>query len=156
MAKEIERKFLVKNDSYRAMARDVNHIIQAYLNSNPAATVRLRSYDGKAYLTVKSITVGATRNEWEYEIPADDLESMLKNCHFDGNVIMKKRYILEYDGHIWEIDEFEGSLAPLVVAEIELKSENEIFELPPFIGEEVTGNPAYYNSSLAGISKLKL
>lgn len=148
MAKEIERKFLVTSASYREMACDRRHIIQGYLSTEVRATIRVRISDDKAVLTVKGRNEGAVRDEWEYPIPAGDAAEMLDRLS-TGAVIDKTRYIVMYKGHRWEVDEFHSPVEGLVVAEIELKSADETFDIPPFIGEEVTGNPAYYNSSMA-------
>ena len=149
MALEIERKYKVINDDYRAKASCVYNIKQGYLSTQKEATIRVRVKDDNAYITVKGVNNGATRNEWEYPIPYDDAIQMLKLCK--GNIIEKERYIVEFEGYSWEVDEFHGTHEGLVVAEIELGAEDETFPLPPFIGDEVTGNPAYFNSSLAGI-----
>lgn len=149
MALEIERKYKVINDDYRVMASRVYCIKQGYLSTHKEATVRVRIKDEKAFFTIKGVNNGATRNEWEYPIPYVDAIEMLRLSQ--GVVIEKKRYIVEYEGHIWEIDEFHGVHEGLVVAEIELNDEKETFPIPSFIGEEVTGNVAYYNSTLAGI-----
>ena len=150
MAKEIERKFLVVSDLYKSLARSIVYIEQGYLSLRKEATVRVRLKGDRAYLTVKGISQGATRDEWEYRIPVDDAHAMLKNCS-EGNVISKHRYEVMFEGHLWEVDEFHGTHEGLVVAEIELGAEDETFPLPPCIGDEVTGNPAYFNSSLAAI-----
>lgn len=147
MAKEIERKFLVSDTSYRGMSVSSRQIVQAYLNRDPRAIVRVRIVDNQAFLTIKGKNIGATRDEWEYEIPVDDAKAMIARCS-SGRVIEKTRFIVSYAGFDWEVDEFNGELSGLIVAEIELPSENTSFERPPFIGEEVTGNPRYYNSSL--------
>ena len=149
MALEIERKFLVINDDYRLMASISVNIKQGYLSTRKESTVRIRVKNNQAYITIKGINTGATRCEWEYSIPYDDAIEMMALSQ--GVVIDKIRYIVEYEGFIWEIDEFKGAHDGLVVAEIELKDENETFPIPPFIGEEVTGNVAYYNSTLAGV-----
>lgn len=149
MALEIERKYKVVNDDYRAMASRVYNIKQGYLSPRKEATVRVRIKDENAYLTIKGINNGATRNEWEYSIPYEDAIEMLKMSQ--GVVIEKNRYIVEYEGFVWEVDEFKGAHDGLVIAEIELKDEKETFPSPSFIGEEVTGNVAYYNLTLAGI-----
>ena len=149
MALEIERKFLVINDDYRLMASKSVNIKQGYLYTRKESTVRIRVKNNQAYITIKGINTGATRCEWEYSIPYDDAIEMMALSQ--GVVIDKIRYIVEYEGFIWEIDEFKGAHDGLVVAEIELKDENETFPIPPFIGEEVTGNVAYYNSTLAGV-----
>lgn len=146
MALEIERKYLVKDYSYREKSTEKHHLVQGYLSLNPDATVRIRISDDSAWVTIKSRNRGAVRNEWEYPIPVDDARQMLELCQ--GGVLSKWRYIVPVEDQKWEIDEFEGHLAPLVVAEIELDDENEIFGKPGFIGREVTGNPHYYNSSL--------
>lgn len=149
MALEIERKFLVINDIYRLMASKSYNIKQGYLSTRKDATVRVRIKNKNAFITIKGLNKGATRCEWEYSIPYDDAIEMMALSQ--GVVIDKIRYIVEYEGFIWEIDEFKGAHEGLVVAEIELKDENETFPIPPFIGEEVTGNVAYYNSTLAGV-----
>lgn len=146
MGIEIERKYLVVNEDYKQYETEVIEICQGYLSRDPERTVRVRTWNDRGYLTVKGITVGARRHEYEYEIPLADAREMLKMCI--GTVLRKKRHIVEYKGHRWEIDEFLGQLAPLVTAEIELCSEDEDFELPPFVGDDVTGNPHYYNSML--------
>lgn len=151
MAQEIERKYLVCTDLYKTMAIDSRHIVQAYLSTSPDATVRLRIIDSKAYITVKSRTNGFRRGEWEYEIPVEDAREMIEQCNL-SDVIEKTRYYVDFDGHTWEVDEFGGRLAGLVMAEIELQSSEEHFTLPPFIGSEVTGDSRYYNSVLTTLS----
>lgn len=146
MAKEIERKFLVTDNSYKAMAVKSVHIIQGYLSRSREATVRVRIKDDHAFLTIKGITEGISRNEWEYEIPMADAREMLANC--EGTVIDKMRYIVPFEGFTWEVDEFGGKLAPLCIAEVELPSADASPILPPFVGADVSGNPAYYNSNL--------
>lgn len=147
MAKEIERKFIVANSSYRDMSVAEHLIIQAYLNRDPKATVRVRIIDNKAFLTVKGKNEGALRDEWEYPIPVSDARGMIARCA-SGRVIEKTRFIVPFEGFMWEIDEFGGELKGLTVAEIELPSIDTLFSLPPFVGDEVTGYPHYYNSSL--------
>lgn len=147
MAKEIERKFLVVDDSYRSMAVGRRHIVQAYLNRDPKATVRVRISDGQAWLTIKGVNSEAVRDEWEYQIPADDARQMIERCS-SGRIIEKTRWLVDFEGYRWEVDCFEGSLAGLTVAEVELPSADAVVILPAFVGEEVTGNPDYYNSSL--------
>lgn len=151
MAQEIERKYLVCTDLYKTMTVDSRHIVQAYLSTSPDATVRLRIIDSKAYITVKSRTNGFRRGEWEYEIPVEDAREMIEQCNL-SDVIEKTRYYVDFDGHTWEVDEFGGRLAGLVMAEIELQSSEEHFTLPPFIGSEVTGDSRYYNSVLTTLS----
>lgn len=150
MAKEIERKYLVTSSDYRDMASRVRHITQAYLSTDPRSTVRVRIIDDHGKLTVKGITCGATRDEWEFDIPADDARDMIAACA-RSKIIDKDRYIVSFGRHCWEVDEFHGEYEGLVVAEIELGDESERFELPGFIGREVTGDARYYNSSLAGL-----
>lgn len=149
MAKEIERKFLVKTTNYRDFANEKHSIKQGYLSTRKEATVRVRINNQSAFITIKGISNGATRDEWEYSIPESDAVEMLKLSQ--GVIIEKTRYIVEYEGYVWEVDEFHGVHEGLVIAEIELNDEKETFPIPPFIGEEVTGNVAYYNSTLARI-----
>lgn len=146
MGLEIEYKFLVKNDNYKKMSTKSYRIRQGYLSRVPERVVRVRIKGNAGYLTVKGKNHGATRLEFEYEIPLEDAERMLELC--DGPVIDKIRYIVAYEGHKWDVDEFLGGRTGLVIAEIELGSENEPFAIPDFIGEDVTGNPQYYNSNL--------
>lgn len=158
MAKEVERKFLVVNTLYRELATSSRHIVQGYLCRDRESTVRVRVVDNRAYLTVKGITKGITRNEWEYEIPVDDGREMLCCCR--GSVIDKTRYIVPAgNGLEWEVDEFHNvrgleveDNAMLAVAEIELTSEDCKFDLPQFIGREVSNDPRYYNSNLQTIN----
>ncbi len=147
MAKEIERKFLVINDNYHALAVCNSLIEQGYLNRDPDATVRIRIRDEHAFITIKSRNTGVVRDEWEYPIPAEDARDILRRCA-KGNILEKCRYIVPYAGHNWEVDEFKGSREGLVVAEVELSSADEYIELPPFVGEEVTDDTRYYNSNL--------
>lgn len=147
--KEIERKFLVKSYEYRVNPIAIHDIKQGYLSTRKEATVRVRVKNQSAFITIKGISNGATRDEWEYPIPMNDAIEMLKICQ--GNIIEKQRYIVEFEGYTWEIDEFHGEHEGLIIAEIELTDEKETFPIPSFIGEEVTGNVNYYNSTLAGI-----
>lgn len=146
MGVEIEKKYLVKNDSYRGVAYKSSRIAQGYLNRDPERTVRVRIKDDKGFLTVKGKNRGIERLEFEYEIPLSDADAMLSLC--SGKILEKVRYYVKHDGFVWEVDEFKGELSPLVVAEIELPSCETSFSLPPFIGKEVTGDPRYYNSQL--------
>lgn len=153
MGVEIERKYLVKSRDYEGMATASIKIEQGYLSASPTATVRLRiseRSDGgsHAYITVKSKTVGMSRGEWEYEIPVDDARQMMGLC---ARKLKKTRYIVPYEGFVWEVDAFRGKLSWLVVAEVELPSEDAKAPLPPFVGDDVTGNPAYYNSNLCTV-----
>ncbi|MCI6404551.1 MAG: CYTH domain-containing protein [Prevotella sp.] len=145
---EIERKFLVRKDgSYKAMASSHSHIRQGYMACK-GATVRIRLRDDKAYLTIKgpSRNGGMSRFEFEREILVEEADEMFKLCV--GGVIDKTRWIVPYEGHIFEVDEFHGINDGLLFAEVELKTEDEHFEKPPFLGPEVTGNRHYYNSHL--------
>lgn len=150
MGLEIERKFKVRSEVFRKMASSSIDIRQGYLSRDPMRTVRIRLRCGasgcQGYITVKGITAGAVREEYEYEIPAADAERMLSLC--EGRMLSKTRWIVPYGDHIWEVDEFHGDLSPLIVAEVELSSPDEEITLPPFAGEEVTGDARYYNSAL--------
>lgn len=146
MGLEIEHKYLVRNDDYKKLALSVKHIIQGYLNRDIERTVRIRIVDTQGFLTVKGKNGGDTRLEFEYEIPYTDAQRLLSICE-DG-VVEKNRYIVCFEGYRWEIDEFMGRLYPLVVAEIELTQSRKDYPLPSFIGDEVTGNPRYYNSMM--------
>ena len=149
MAKEIERKFLVADDGWRSMVSEVHEIKQGYLSTRPEAVVRVRIKDREAFLTVKGITRGIERHEWEYQIPVDDATLMLQNIEPSTVVISKTRHIVVYDGMCWEIDVFHGSHEGLVLAEIELDSPEREVTLPPFVGPEVTRDPRYFNSVLS-------
>ena len=146
MALEIEHKFLVKNNNYKKLAVASHSISQGYLCRDPERTVRVRVKDDSGFLTVKGRNHGAARVEFEYSISKEDAERMLQMCV--PPVISKIRYIVPFEGHVWEIDEFSGSREGLVTAEIELAAVDEQYDLPDFIGENVTGNPLYYNSNL--------
>lgn len=147
MAQEIERKFLVTGD-YKSQAYAQSRIVQGYISSARGRTVRVRIRDAKGYLTIKgeSNASGTSRYEWEKEIPRNEAEDLMKLC--EPGVIDKTRYLVRSGNHIFEVDEFYGENAGLVVAEVELVSENEPFEKPGFIGQEVTGDVRYYNSQL--------
>lgn len=145
---EIERKFLVRrDDSYKAMASSNSHIRQGYMACK-GATVRIRLRDDKAFLTIKgpSSNGGMSRFEFEREILVEEADEMFKLCV--GGVIDKTRWIVPFEGHIFEVDEFHGINDGLLFAEVELKTEDEHFEKPPFLGPEVTGNRHFYNSHL--------
>ena len=146
MAQEIERKFLITGEAWREIAKGTAYR-QGYLSTVKERTVRVRTIDDKGFLTIKGITVGATRAEYEYEIPASDANEMLDDL-CEQPIIEKKRYKLPLDGLIWEIDEFDGVNAGLIVAEVELESEDQEFTKPAFIGEEVSNDPRYFNSNL--------
>jgi CYTH domain-containing protein len=148
MALEIERKFLVKDDSYKVMAFSSSRIAQGYICSARGRTVRIRIRDEKGYLTIKgsSDSAGLGRYEWEKEIPLEDARELMKLC--EPGIIDKTRYLVQSVNHIFEVDEFYGDNEGLVIAEVELKSEDESYEKPVFVGEEVTGDVRYYNSFL--------
>lgn len=148
MAIEIERKFLLRDDSWRKSATAGIPIKQGYLIGAKQASVRVRLQGEKANLNIKSMTLGVTRQEYEYSIPLEDaLELLTTLC--TQPIIEKTRYRVTYAGSEWEIDVFEGENAGLVVAEIELTDENESFERPPWLGREVSQEPRYYNTCLA-------
>lgn len=146
MGTEIERKFLLRDDSWRRGARGTR-CRQGYLSSARERTVRVRTIDDRGFLTVKGITAGASRAEYEYEIPADDAKQMLDTL-CERPLIEKTRFKVEHDGLVWEVDEFFGDNEGLVVAEVELRSADQAFRLPPWAGQEVTGDPRYFNSNL--------
>ena len=146
MGKEIERKFLLIGDEWKALAKGT-HYRQGYLNSVKERTVRIRTIDDKAFLTIKGVTVGATRLEYEYEIPHSDCTELLDKLA-EKPIIEKRRYKIPYGGLTWEVDEFLGVNEGLVVAEVELQSEDQAFEKPSWVGEEVSGDPRYFNSNL--------
>lgn len=147
MAKEIERKFRVVDLSCLALAERVYHIEQAYLSVEP--TVRLRLRDDEAFITIKgkSEDAGLSRGEWEYSIPVREAREMMALAM--GRCLVKKRYLIPYEGHIWEVDVFEGAYEGLVLAELELSHTEERFACPPWLGEELTGQPEYYNAYMA-------
>lgn len=149
MAKEIERKFLVTDDSFITEAVASLHIVQAYISTDPKATVRVRVKGDEAFLTVKGMTEGCVRDEWEYPIPVDDARQMIERVAAPGKIV-KTRYIVPVGNLTWEVDRFEESLDGLTIAEVELPSEDtQLTDLPAWAGREVTGDPQYYNSSLA-------
>jgi adenylate cyclase len=146
MGIEIERKFLPAGDGWRGLGQPTL-MRQGYLVADPVRTVRVRIEGERAVITIKSKSTGASRGEWEYEIPVPDAAELLgRLC--EQPLVEKVRHRIEHAGHTWEVDEFQGENAGLVVAEIELDSEDEAFERPDWIGQEVTGDPRYYNSSL--------
>ena len=148
MALEIERKFLVKDDSYKQQAYSSSRIAQGYICSGRGRTVRVRIRDEKAYLTIKGPAdiKGLGRYEWEKEIPLEEGRELMRLC--EPGMIDKTRFLVQSGKHVFEVDEFYGENEGLVVAEVELASEDEYFEKPSFIGEEVTGIAKYYNSFL--------
>jgi adenylate cyclase len=146
---EIERKFLLKNDDYKPLIVKSINIKQGYISAEKGHSVRVRSKGNKAYLTIKGASNrnGISRFEWEHEIDVDDLEGLFSLCQ--NGIIEKTRHLVPLGKHIIEIDEFEGDNKGLILAEIELESENEPYEKPEWLGEEVTGNRQYYNSFLS-------
>ncbi len=146
---EIERKFLVISDSFKAEAIGKNQIIQGFLNSDKNRTVRVRLKDADGFLTVKGLSNdgGLSRFEWETNITKTDAEALLKLC--EKGVIDKMRYEIPVGNHTFEVDEFFGDNEGLIIAEIELNDIDEPFEKPGWLGEEVTGNERYYNSQLS-------
>lgn len=148
MSQEIERKFLVTDSSYRQEAYAQSRIVQGYICSTRGRTVRVRVRGGKGYLTIKgpSNETGTSRYEWEREISLQEAEELMKLC--EPGVIDKTRYLVSSGKHTFEVDEFYGENEGLVVAEVELESEDEYYEKPHFIGDEVTGDVRYYNSFL--------
>jgi adenylate cyclase len=148
MGVEIERKFLVKNDSWRARVEWEWHIMQGYLANNANATVRVRVRGDIAYLTIKGPGRGISRSEYEYPIPVTDAEAMLKELAVSPPVD-KVRYRVRAGKHLWDLDVFAGENAGLVMAEVELAAEDEVFERPDWLGDEVSGDPRYFNVNLA-------
>lgn len=145
MALETERKFLVISEAWRPLGKAVPYA-QGYLSRGSGRTVRVRIAGEKAYLTIKGPVIGITREEFEYPIPIEDARSMLPLC--DGPVIEKTRTTIPIGSHLWEVDEFSGENAGLIVAEVELSDPSESVVIPEWVGPEVTGDPRYYNSNL--------
>ncbi|HJV75636.1 MAG TPA: CYTH domain-containing protein [Noviherbaspirillum sp.] len=146
MGVEIERKFLVRDASWKSMGQGVL-LRQGYLSSAPERIVRVRIEGDKAMLTIKGRTAGMTRSEWEYPIPVVEAQVFLDTL-CERPIIEKKRYRIPYEGMLWEVDEFLGENAGLVVAEIELESESQTFSRPGWIGDEVTQDSRYFNANL--------
>ena len=148
MAQEIERKFLVIDDSYKSLAFASKRICQGYICSARGRTVRVRICEDKGFLTIKgpSDRSGLSRYEWEKEISLQEAEELMKLC--ESGIIDKTRYLVRAGKHVFEVDEFYGDNLGLVIAEVELATEDEVYERPPFLGEEVTGQAQYYNSFL--------
>lgn len=144
---EIERKYLVKQDVHSVIDEIQPHqITQAYLVNEKSKSVRIRIMDDIAFLTIKSDLTGITRKEYEYEIPVNEALSLIES--FDLKTLKKKRYKVDFNSKTWEIDVFDDNLDGLVLAEIELQSEDEKFDVPDWIGIEVTLNPEYLNANL--------
>ena len=146
MGMEIERKYLMASDGWRGLAEGVDYR-QGYLSTVKERTVRVRTIADRGFLTVKGISTGASRREYEYEIPAGEAHEMLDEL-CERPLIEKRRFEITHGGLIWEIDEFSGDNAGLIIAEVELVSEDQLIDIPSWIGEEVTGDPRYFNSSL--------
>jgi len=146
MGTEIERKFLLKGDAWRALAKGTPYR-QGYLNSAKERTVRIRTVGDQAFLTIKGITVGNTRAEYEYPIPFDECNAMLDSLA-EKPIIEKSRYKIAVGELTWEVDEFFGDNKGLIVAEVELTSEAQQFDKPAWVGDEVSGDPRYFNSNL--------
>ena len=153
MGKEIERKFLVKNNSWETGTKP-QMIRQGYLFISINKVIRIRINNNKGSLTIKGAPSGLTRSEFEYEIPVSDAEEMLINL-CEKPLIEKERSIVNYKNFVWEIDRFKGENKGLIIAEVELESEDQDPPLPDWIGDEVTGDPLYYNSNLVRTSFIK-
>lgn len=147
MATEIERKFLLKNSSWKEFASDGTKYSQGYLVGGRHSSVRVRIQGARAFLNIKSATIDITRKEFEYEIPLSEATEMLETL-CEKPLINKTRYLVKNESHVWEIDVFHGDNEGLVVAEIELNSRDESFHKPGWIGDEVSDDPRYYNVSL--------
>jgi len=148
MAVEIERKFLVAGDSWKTAVQDEKVLMQGYLANQSHATIRVRVAGVQAYLTIKGPGNGLSRSEYEYPIPAADAAAMLRELSV-SSPIEKTRYKVRAGDHVWDLDVFAGANAGLVLAEVELGSEDEAFTRPDWLGAEVTGEARYYNVNLA-------
>lgn len=147
MGIEIERKFLVNREIWDQLEKQAGEFYrQGYLLTDPTKTIRVRQTSDKGFLTIKGISVGASRAEFEYEIPFDEAKELLDQ--FAVSELSKIRYKVLFDEKLWEVDQFLGDNEGLMVAEIELQSENEAVNIPDWIGQEVTGDEKYYNSNL--------
>lgn len=146
---EIERKFLLKSDAFKAASHSHSRIAQGYLNSDPERTVRIRIRGESGFLTIKgrSNNSGTTRLEWETELPLFEAEPLLALC--EAGIIEKIRYLVNFGKHTIEVDEFHGDNLGLYIAEIELSNENDVILKPDWLGSEVTNDPRYYNSALS-------
>jgi adenylate cyclase len=146
---EIERKFLVKNNEYVAQATGQKRIVQGFLSTHPERTVRVRIKGDQGFLTIKGLSneTGTTRFEWEKEVPLPEAEALLRLC--EHTIIDKTRYDIPIGKHLFEVDVFAGNNAGLIIAEVELSSEEEHYKAPSWLGKEVTGDIKYYNSQLS-------
>lgn len=147
MAREIERKFLLRDEAWRAAATRSETMRQGYMGGTPAVSIRVRVAGDRAWLNFKSATLGVARHEFEYAIPRAEAEEMLA-LFCAERCLEKTRHYVPWGAHVWEIDEFHGANAGLVVAEIELGAEDEVFEKPPWLGAEVSDDRRYYNVCL--------
>ena len=152
---EIERKFLLNSSAYKSAAFRKLKIRQGYLNSNPERSVRIRVQDEQGFITIKGKSNKSViaRFEWEKKIPLEEATILLELC--EPSLIENTRYLVKFEGHLFEVDEFFGENEGLLLAEIELKSEDEIFSKPDWLGREVTGDKRYYNSYLSKTPFLK-
>ncbi|MEO9147123.1 MAG: UPF0158 family protein [Ginsengibacter sp.] len=147
MPLEIERKYLVNHKKWQALSKpEGHHYRQGYILTDPKKTIRIRITETKCFITIKGESTGATRSEYEYEIPREDAEELLNN--FCVAELEKNRYKINYKNKLWEVDDFLGENEGLIVAEIELKKEDEIFEIPEWVDNEITGDERYYNANL--------
>ena len=144
---EIERKFLVNKEKWELVSKpSPKRIVQAYLVRTPEKTIRVRIKDEKGFLTIKGPTVGISRSEFEYEIPLNEANELIEQ--FADKIIEKYRFEITIGNHLWEVDEFHGKLEGLMIAEIELTSEDEAFEKPDWVTEDVSMDQQYFNSNL--------
>ncbi|STR44830.1 CYTH domain-containing protein [Iodobacter fluviatilis] len=146
MAIEIERKFLLSNEDWRKEVHQSSRIAQGYLSSDPDRVVRVRLRAEQGFITIKGKTAGIERIEFEYEIPFADAEALLALC---PNTLDKTRHLIDFAGYIWEIDEFHGENAPLIIAELELPASDASYTKPVWADEEVSDDPRYFNSYLS-------
>ena len=149
MAIETERKFLVLSDAYKDQAESSSRIAQGYIGTVPGRTVRIRIRGDRGFITIKgnSTADGLSRYEWEKEIPVDEAQELMDLC--EPGIIDKRRYLVPFKGHCFEVDEFYGENEGLTLAEVELGSSDEFFEKPDWLGAEVTGDPRYYNKYMS-------
>lgn len=154
MAKELEYKYLVASNSFLELAFAAHEITQGYLCRASGRSVRIRIIDSKAFITIKGTEIeGVGRDEYEYEIPITDGEAMLEMCQ--PPIIVKTRYIVPFDGETWEVDVFHNELSGLMLAELEVESYDHTFNLPSFVGKNVTNDPRYKNTNLRSYSALE-
>lgn len=148
MGVEIERKYLVNKNTWDEVIKDNRHFIkQGYILNNPDKIIRIRLTDDKGYINIKGLSTGASRPEFEYQIPEEDAKELLANFCASGTTKIRNKVL--YKGKLWEVDEFLEDNEGLIIAEIELTSDDEPFDLPEWIAKEVTGEEKYYNSNLS-------